>query len=305
MDTSVAKTTPSRLSVSAIRDWNKCSWYYKLARIDKVPEDDHTYTHHRWAGSVVHAAFMLAYGKPIDDSATKSSWRTEWKVDNNGTIEDSLELFDMLWDGEFISTGSEDTVGYSRAQNAYRALTKDAQLTPPEDRHFSFGATKALKNPNNTARKQAWKDYFRSMLESSLEEGLPYPVISLEQEAVFKQGDTDMLGFLDIVMEKPSGGKIYVDLKTGSRCPTDNELAFDDQMQTYYTIKDEKGNFPEEVWYHHMKTGTIMSVPRNEPMIEKMQETTPVIMEKIQNGDFVRNMGPDCLRCSRRSSCMG
>lgn len=307
MEPSVVEFTkssaPSRLSVSAIRDFNKCSWYYKLARIDKVPEDENTITHHRWAGSVVHAAFMLAYGKP--DEASTGSWRTQWKVDNNGSIEDSLELFDMLWEGRYISTGLEDTVGLSRAQSAYKVLADDKQLTPPDDRQFSFGQVKALKNPNNKARKEAWKEYFKSMLEASLENGLPYPVTALEQEAVFKQGDTDMLGFLDITMEKPNGKKVYVDLKTGSRCPTDNELAYDDQMQSYYTVKDENGNPPDEVWYSHMKSGKMIRVSKNLPMIEAMQVTTPEIMAKIQEGDFVRNIGPECLRCSRRSSCMG
>lgn len=296
-------STPSRLSVSAIRDFNKCSWYYKLARIDKVPEDEKTITHHRWAGSVVHAAFMLAYGTPVDDAGT-GSWRTQWKVDNDGSIEDALELFDMLWDGGIISTGVEDVVGLSRAQRAYQVLSADKQLTPPPANQFAFGTLKPMKNPNNTERKAAWRGYFREMLEASLEQGLPYPVVALEQEAVFKQGDTDMLGFLDITMEKPNGRKVYVDLKTGSRKPTDNELAFDDQMQTYYTVEDSNGYPPDEVWYFHMKSGDNLRVPKNPLMIKAQAVTTPVIMEKIKEGDFVRNISADCLRCSRRSSCM-
>lgn len=290
---------PTRLSVSAVRDWNFCSWYFKLARIDKVPEDKTT--HHRWAGSVLHAAFMVAYGTP---KAPEGGWRTTWTVDNAGTIEDSLELFEMLWDGELLAHGLEDDLGYSRAQKAYLELSKDGQLAPVKARDFAYGATKALKNRDHAARKDAFKAYFKDMLESSLEQGLPYPVVALEHEANYTMGDVPMLGFIDIVMQKPDGSFVFDDLKSGARCPSDSQLMFDDQMNAYYTC-EYNGKKPSEVWYHHMKTGTVLETPRNLPMIQAMQETAPEIMASIQAGRFIKNITADCAGCNRRKSCLG
>ncbi|GAA5500436.1 hypothetical protein Dxin01_00157 [Deinococcus xinjiangensis] len=290
---------PARLSVSALRQFNECGHLFKLARIDKVPEDRQA--HHMWAGSVVHNAFMLAYGKPYQKPGEK---RTCWEVDNAGDLQDALDLFDMLWDGEMKVTGLEDDLGFSRAQAAFEVLKSDPQLAPVPANKFAYGRLKALKAPNHEERRAAHKEYFKTMLEHSLRMGLAYPVVALEQEVKYELGGVPMLGYIDIVLKDEHGQLIYVDLKTGSTCPSDKDLAFDDQMNAYYTCEIED-QLPSEVWYHHMKSGTIMVTPKNLPMIEAMHETAPKVMQQIQEGRFVKNISKDCASCSRRLACMG
>lgn len=287
---------PTRLSVSAVRDYQRCPRYYYLARVAKVPED---FTKHQmWAGSVLHACFQLAYAVP----SQPDDGRTQWAVDNSGTLQDCLDLFEMLWEGEMHEdpTATE----YTRAEDAYLELKKDKHMAPPDPRNFAYGATKALKDKNHDARSRAWKEYYLSMLTKSLENGLPYEVISVEHEVRYTLGDTEMLGYIDLVLQKPDGKLVYVDLKSGARCPSDSELAFDDQMNAYYTAS-YNGKLPEEVWYSHMKTGTIMAVPKNLPMIESLEETVPLVMASIHEGDFRKRPTSDCAKCSRRKSCMG
>ena len=290
---------PQRLSVSAVRDFNRCGHYFKLGRIDKVPED--RVTHHRWAGSVLHAAFMLAYGTPVPPAPGER--RTAWVVDNAGTIEDALELFEYLWDGE-RGPDQHELVGPSRAQAAFDVLALEEQLTPPDVNDFAKGQLKALKDPNPAKRREAYREYFRNMLTASLETGLAYEVVALEHEVRYEMGGVEELGYIDIIMRRPDGGLVFADLKTGSRLPMDRELMFDDQMNQYHETRYE-GRKPDEVWYVHMKSGTIMQAPRNERFIQALHETVPLVMEQIQEGRFTKKLGPDCAACSRRQSCMG
>lgn len=208
-------TSPKRFSVSAIRDFQRCSFYYKLARVDKVPEE--RTTHHRWAGSVVHAAFQLAYAQPLAGAVSSSGRvKTDWNVDNAGTIDDSLELFDMLWSGQ--RTEDDPLVGPNRAQRAYDVMVSDPQMQPPPLSHFAKGNTKALgKGQRLSGRelKEAWGEHFRKMLLGSLEQGLAYPVKEVEREVHYHLGGVPMIGYIDLVLEDPLGGEVYVDLKSG------------------------------------------------------------------------------------------
>lgn len=297
---------PKRFSVSAFRDFSRCSWYYKLARVDKVPEE--RITHHRWAGSLLHAAFQLAYGEPVQDPTLTGRNKTRWDVDNAGTIEDSMELFEMLWEGE--RSEDDPLVGPSRAQRAYDALSSDDQLTPPDLNQFANGQTVGLGKSGKNGRlprgeiRDNWKVHYGTMLQKSLEVGLMYDVTEIEREAHYEMGGVPMIGYIDLVMRHPSGAEVYADLKSGWNLPQDKELALDDQMASYYRAAGPGGEEPGAIWYFHMKTQSIVEIARNEPLIAALEETAPVIAQKVADGDFVRRISKDCASCSRLKSCM-
>ena len=117
-------------------------------------------------------------------------------------------------------------------------------------------------------------------------------------------GGVEMLGYIDLVLRKPNGGLVFVDLKTGSKAPMDRELACEDQMQAYYETAYEDRK-PDEVWYSHMKSGTILPVPRSEHFIAALHETAPLVMAAIEQGVFPKRLGTDCATCSRKKSCLG
>lgn len=79
----------------------------------------------------------------------------------------------------------------------------------------------------------------------------------------------------------------------------------DDQMASYYRAAGPDGQEPRAIWYHHMRTGTIMDVPRNDGLIRALEETAPIVAQKVQDGDFMRRISKDCASCSRLKACMG
>lgn len=276
---------PARLSVSALRDYNRCPQYFKLSRVDKHPRE--TQRHYMWAGNVVHAALESIYGVPVFDAGQR---RPRWELADVAKLGVANEVFDSLWHHD-PSYANDD-----RAQEVYSALNKE--LSTPPASNFAYGQLKATKSKNHLERRDGWRVQYSAMVGQAALLGYKYPVIDVERRVDYNVGGVPLLGYIDLVLKGPEG-EIFVDLKSG-RKPSDRELEWDDQIALYYLAGQ-----PSSFWYHSLKAAAIYEVARNDELCRALELNTPEIMRQIQARNFPRRLSGDCAICDLRLTCMG
>lgn len=306
-DVEETPTTPEapalRLSVSALRDYRRCPRYYKFKRIDKKKE---VMTHHAPAGNLVHSSFYMAYGYPvIASNPTTGRTKLEWRVSGDFDPKNGPAMLKALWYRDPM--GSEEIEGQiydelpPHLHNAYALLADDLEHV----NNFKPGQKKALKSPDQAVLRDAWFEEFKAMLESSLEKPLSYPVMQIERMRRFVLGGIDMVAFYDLTLDSSrvhgTDGTTTVDLKSGQTKPSEAELYFDDQVQTYYS-----GDDPNDFWLYHLKSGEIFAIERNEPLIASLNEMAEQDALSIQAGFFPKRYDKQiCSRCPFRKECHG
>lgn len=279
----------TRLSVSALRDYNTCGHYYYLKRI--VGKDAYN-SHHAAAGSLVHDSFYMAYGRPVELIDKGNFKKVRWEVTGEFHPEYALAMFDALWWGDPGRLGEHANV----LTPYYEML---AQTTPPPE-NFVTGQKKALKASSQEALRAAWCEHYREMLEGGVAQPFDLPVKEIERELTYTLGEHEAVGYADIVLENPNtGGEIYVDLKSGYNKPNEQELFFDEQMMSYYQTG------PEDIWYYHLRSGELIAVDENVPLQRMIAEVANQTAVAIDSGYFPKRFSKDCVRCPFRVECIG
>ncbi|API81817.1 RecB family exonuclease [Thermus phage G20c] len=272
-------TYPSRLSVSALRDYHQCPkrFYFKrVLRIEEPTSPSAVY------GTIVHLSFYHAYGFP-----SPGPEGVHWTLTGGFDPRFALEVYDRLtgrekWDAP--KDGHEELL-FSLAP----ALT---------DLNIGKGRTKSMQG------REGWTAHFRSMLERSLQQPLPAP-LAIEQEVRYSMGGVEMLGYIDMVLEG-SEGPVLLDLKTGYNAPSESELRLNDQIARYYVAVPEAKDF----WLYHMRSGNIYKVPRNDRLIDFLTQTDRLVYDLIHSDipeevKFAPRFGEHCAYCPFQSRCFG
>lgn len=294
---------PLRLSVSALRDYRRCPRYYKYKRVEKKRE---VMTHHAPAGNLVHSAFYAAYGYPIiRANPTTGRDKLEWRVSGDFDPKNGPAILKALWYRDPM--GDPDVEGKiydelpSHLHNTYALLADDLEHV----NNFKTGQKKALKADSQEALRDAWFNEFESMLISSLEKPLSFPVVSIERSVRFTLGGVEMLAYFDLTLDSSKlhgeGGKTVVDLKSGQTKPSEAELFSDDQVQSYHAADE-----PDDFWLYHLKSGEIFSIERNEPLIQSLNVMAEQDALSIQSGFYPKRYDKQvCSRCPFRKDCHG
>jgi CRISPR/Cas system-associated exonuclease Cas4 (RecB family) len=300
-----------RLSVSALRDYRSCPRYYYEKRINKRPEK---VTHHMAAGNIVHDSFYMAYGRPVMDSSIGVR-RVSWEPHGSFTPHHAQMMFRALWQRVPVGEGSHDKTVRSaekqelltleRLPSELRSSYEVLASTTPFVKNFVNGQTKRLKGSTQAELKEGWGEHFQEMLDNSLTDPLPFPVIDIEREYAFQLGGVSMKMFGDLVLDASKkyepGAEIGVDLKSGYSKPSEDELMMDDQMQTYYVATGAR-----EFWLYHLRSGEIFPIERSEPLIESLHEMAAQDAISIENEFFPRRYDKSqCARCAYRKACHG
>ena len=299
-----------RLSVSAIRDYQKCGRFYYYKRVAKIPESR---SHHADAGTLVHNTFYAAYATPELTGTVTGRNKIAWKVHDDFKPDLALALFDLFWNRVTLGQPFEELVPHVREALFHNSPAERGELLAafraledemPVVTNFKPGQLKALGKGQKLSQgqlKHGWGDHFRAMLEASLKEPFRHPVKEIEREVVYKLGSTEMLGYVDIVLETLGGEEVFIDLKTGYNKPSDKELRIDDQVQGYY-----EAQHPVDFWYFHMKSGEIISVDDQPELRRFLAHTADQVSEKIHQEDFTPRFTKDgCAQCAYFKECIG
>lgn len=294
-----------RMSVSAYRDYRKCPRYYKLKRVDKHQEEK---KHYLAAGNVGHNAFYMAYGFPAEEYDEASDrMKMKWQVTGDFRPHDAMLMYELLYwrhideDGNrVLDDGMEIPEHMSRA---FSLLNED---TPVVD-NFVRGRKKALKSDSQEELREGWHIHFKEMLEKSLKAPLPYPVVDIEREVWFVLGGTQMVAYIDLVLDGSDahgeGSEVFVDLKTGQTKPGANELFLDDQVATYYYAGGEQVH---DFFMYYMNSGSLLAVDKNDALIQTLPEMAEQDSINIQNEHFPRAYEKQkCSWCPFRKECFG
>lgn len=273
----------TRLSVSAIKDFKKCGRYYKLTRIDKRKPDQQS--HSLQAGSLVHTCYYYAWGNPTKGEG----WRMNWNLTGEFQRERALAMYDTLWAGEIQG-------GLSGQELAHAVLLLKDQK-PWSQIKFRPGQLKHLKVEGQAALKDAWGAHFRTILADCLATPLPAPIKEIEREVRYSLGGVEMLGFIDLVLQNPDGTEDAIDLKTTHGKPSETDLTWNEQMNTYYL----EGFSTIYLW--HLRSTELLPVPRNLWLMGAMQESAPVVMDAIEAGLFLPRHDAECAYCDVRKWC--
>lgn len=213
-----------RLSVSAIRDYQKCGRFYYYKRVVKIPESR---SHHADSGTLVHNTFYAAYATPERRGTPSGRNKTAWKVHDDFKPRLALALFDLFWNRVTVGQPFEELFSGVREPLFHNSATEEEELREafraledemPVVTNFKPGQLKTLGKGQKLTQHQlkaGWGDHFRNMLEASLKEPFRHPVKEIEREVVYRLGTTEMLGYVDIVLETLGGEEVFIDLKTG------------------------------------------------------------------------------------------
>jgi hypothetical protein len=283
-------TTVSTISVSALRDYHRCGYYYRLKRIEKLPSEK---SHHMAAGSAIHEAFYLAYGVPIELVDNGRFLKPRWEV-LPGRFEpgQALQLFRLLW---WRSGEAEDDVDRT-VYDAYMLL-KDVVDVPT---NFKTGQKKALKADNQEDLRKAWYGHYHDMLEASLAKPFEHPVIEIERKIEYQIGSHQAVGYIDLVLQDASDkGEIYIDLKSSYNRPSDVDLMFDEQMNCYYQTG------PKDIWYFHLRSNEVIGVDPNFQLMQWYGAVADQTVQLIEAGVFPKRFSSDCVSCEFRTRCIG
>ena len=305
--------TVQRLSVSALRDYRRCPRYYKLKRIDKVPDP---MTHHAPAGNLVHSSYYMAYGYPTIANLGKTGRsKLEWQVSGDFDPHSATRLFEALWWREAVTDPEDKAQVIAAEEQEYKTLESlpnnlhQAYLLLADDlqdvNNFVPGIKKSLKGRGQKELRAGWFEHFKEMLDNSLKHPLPHPVKSIERAVRFVLGGVDMLAYLDLVLDGELrhglDEEIGIDLKTGYNKPSADELYFDDQIQTY-----RMATGVADYWLFHMKSGEIFSIDNNSKLIQSLDEMAEQDALAIASNYFPKRYDMKvCSRCVFRQHCHG
>jgi CRISPR/Cas system-associated exonuclease Cas4 (RecB family) len=277
--TTTTLTYPSRLSVSALRDYHQCPKRFYFKRIVGLPEPE---SPHAVYGTLVHTAFYHAYAYPYADEG-----KVKWVLTGGFDPDQALAVYDRLTAREKWDTpkDSHEELLFSIAP----ALT---------DLSIGKGRTKAMTG------REGWTAHFRDMLSRALEKPVE-SLAAIEHEVRYSMGGVEMLGYIDLVIEGEDG-LILADLKTGYNAPSESELHLNDQIARYYVAMPEAKNF----WLWHMRSGNIYEVPRNDKLISFLTRTDRLVYDLIHADvpdevKFAPRFGEHCTYCPFQSQCFG
>lgn len=289
-----------QLSVSALRDYRRCPAYYQYKRIHKVPE---YVSHHMAAGSILHASYYSAYATPYLEMDEHGRTKVKWTVHGDFVPAIAYQVFEALWDREPNNPLKTEEIFDKLGQRSVEAQNTFAVLADNVNhvQNFSRGKRKALQVTDQAALKDAWGEYYHDVLDKAIHTPLPAPIQEIERHVTYDMGGVTMIGYLDIVLNSGSG-ELIIDLKSGEDKPNTNELSFDDQMQSYYTTSPNI----EQIYLLHMRSGELLKVPRNDKLIESLQEVAAQDALAISEGYFPKRFDKAvCSRCPYRKICHG
>lgn len=279
-----------RLSVSAIRDYQRCGRYFYFKRIRKLPDP---MSHHAPAGSLIHSCYYAAHAIPSIQG--KSPQTVKWTPTGHFNPELAMSLFHALWDG----TPSDDI------QTLELQQIIQSELSPVAN--FRAGQLKSLGKGQHWTQaqlKEAWGHYYATMLQNALQVLLPYPIAEIERKVTWKQGDAEMLGFIDLVLDA-GDTEVGIDLKTGYNKPSMKELSMDDQMHAYFLASKEADKPLELFYYWHMKSGELLPIRPCEDISALLQAASQQVAHAIQQGDFKPRYTKDgCAYCTYLKACI-
>lgn len=303
-----------RLSVSALRDYNSCARKYYFKRVAKLPDP---MSHHAPAGTIIHNSFYAAYAEPtMQPDINSDRMKTVWFVHDQFEPEMSLALFDMFWHRQRADQPFDQLIQYAQVgklditklERYFNALSTEMPVL--NDYPFRPGQLKALGKGQKLSQKElrkGWGEYFRAMLTGVTEKPLPHPVKEIEREIIWNQNGVEMIGYIDIVMEKSPGVEIGIDLKTGATKPSEKWLAIEDQMLSYYTASELTNPDVKmaEFYYWHLKSGEMYLVKDNKKAREFLKHAAVHVSNKIAAQDWSPRFDKEnCSMCTYWSECV-
>lgn len=303
-----------RLSVSAIRDYNRCSRYYFYKRVMKYPDP---MSHHAPAGTLVHNAFYAAYGTPtLQIDMSTGRMKTQWFVHGKFEPEMAKAVFDLFWAQAAKGSLFEGLLRHVKNKDFHEGPLRDELETyfhalkgeMPIVNNFCAGQLKALgkgQKLTQTQLKDGWGAYYREMLELITEKPLPLPVKEIEREVVWKQGDVDMLGYIDIVLDAGGGAEEGYDLKSAFNKPSDKELVLEDQMLGYYEASEYHGVNMQAFYFWHLRSDTKYLVKDNAKTRALLRASAQHVSNKIQAEDWSPRFDKEnCSYCTYLNDCL-
>jgi hypothetical protein len=182
---------------------------------------------------------------------------------------------------------------FSRAQHHYQVLAPE--LEPPPASEFMPGWSDVLNCRVHTP--QDWLVHYRSALLMVMDAPLPGKVLGLEQSFRLELGGVPYIGYLDFVLEH-DGVLTVVDLKTGQRRPTPEDLKNDLQFALYYAATDAK-----QLWYWYFWNNELLPVPRNDDYIAKITTNGQDMWAMMQANSYPAQRGGHCRWCAVKNHC--
>jgi len=157
--------------------------------------------------------------------------------------------------------------------------------------------TKAMKVGKDILKTFDWKLYNPALLEYKFE--LPFP--NAEDPICMINGLIDMVDIQDKKVR-------IIDFKSASVLPAQDEIDNDAQFILYYWAMDKlKGSLPDEVIWHHLRTGKQVIVDVWTNYEDKLSQLTYDIESLLAANMFPRiNLSDTCKkRCSFYNLCFG
>lgn len=306
-----------RLSVSAIRDYQKCGRFYFYKRVRKLPDP---MSHHAPAGTLVHNSFYAAYGTPLlQPDLNSDRMKTVWYVTGRFDAHMAMAIFDLFWNrrkktetfDELLAHVTDDRYSEPSLREQLEQFFLALQGEMPIVNNFRAGQLVALgkgKNFNQAELHAGWGKYYRDMLAGIVAKPLPYPVKEIEREVFWKQGDVNMVGYLDIVMDASSkygpDAEIGTDLKTAYNKPSEKELVIEDQMLGYYDASEKNGSDMRSFSYWHLRSNTMYPVKDDPDLRALLNHTATQVGNKIHEGDWTPRFDKEnCAMCTYLKQC--
>lgn len=253
---------PKHRSVSQYNTFVRCGWSYKLQRVDKAWQRPASWLSQ---GLGVHAAMEA------------------WEKSNR---ELSLEELHKIYEDEFI-----------------KSIDAQAQETPNFDYWFGSGP---YSGPLDIERRfQLGHDQLNDLVAYSLANSqekiwvTPDGELAVELEFTEEMGGVTVKGFIDQIIETPSGLRVR-DIKTGSKPGDVFQLsAYSEAVRLKYGVEINSGDYFMGRTGKPTKPVAITDADRAE-----VHEKFKWLEEQIQNERFEPNPSrSNCTMCSVKTSC--
>lgn len=257
---------PEHLSHSSVDSYARCSWAYKLQRVDKVKQSASWAT---VAGSAVHAA-------------TENLDLKDFGIDTGGP----LTFADAL-DAALIEQ-----------KDRYGVEEKDLKATGRPSKDWPNKRNKDYWLATGQGHVDRWRAFLMSGYDIAIVNNEP----AVELEIKIPIGDTEFLMYIDRILTNPRFGPGIVDLKSGASAPDSNTQLHRYGLARYVLESDQLIRWG--AYYMTQEQGGLTE-PADLDSVPKAKTELPILaaLRGIRAEAFVPNIGRHCSSCFVRDAC--
>ena len=276
-------------SASSFKEYLQCGLKFKYRKIDRL-EPGEVSTHHRWFGSLVHAAIYSAF-------ATHGEGRKSLDIHGNTDLKHALRVFNSLYEQKPDKINKE----------IYDIVFDEVGEKPVGS--FAPGKIKALSSDLTQKQlEKGWKKEGQAMVKNGIEIVKQLNVVEFERQLDWTLLDRKFIGYSDVIAKDNDGKLEFYDFKTSWNKISEFYLAKDFQFFLYsVALKDIHGlDYYPKGYYVHLRSGSlvpyILTPDIYSTMIKKYKEG----MENLEYNIFFDDYdGFLCPFCDFKHICYG